>query len=315
MLSKKTDLRALRVEAEALAAFLRTEVRTFAKDHRPVELEADAPAAAAILWRAVGWSRILEKQGLVAPESETGEARIQSRMTEYQSWSNGFTLTVGDLPSKRRLVEDDGQGVGFAITDEQPGEIDARMVAVIADTNKIVAQAKSYTRYCAHTMAECAFKRMYQAEVDVRPAGAIAQSGSKPWPLLLPGVMQVAPDVYCAPSSAAATQPQRKGRYRLAHRSVEALVDFLLSLECEAVAFGFSLPGDPVYLNTTTATVVRDTDRLRELPSLKPEFRHSVGYLAGVPVLFRENRGTTDAHTNPRRLAELQALLKERAHR
>ena len=107
MLSKKTDLQALQVEAEALASFLRTELRTFSKQHRPVELEPDAPAAAALLWKAVGWSPVFEKSALEEPESGTGEVRIQHRLEDYRSWGDGFTLTGSDLPAKRRLVMDD----------------------------------------------------------------------------------------------------------------------------------------------------------------------------------------------------------------
>lgn len=127
-----------------MAGFLRAEVRTFDKGHRSVELEPDAPVAAALLWKAIGWSPVFADWVLVEPEREQGEVRIQARLEEYRSWDMDFTLTGSDLPAKRRLVEDDGQGVGFAITDETGGGIDAPILAVIADTNEVVPQSESY---------------------------------------------------------------------------------------------------------------------------------------------------------------------------
>jgi len=311
MLSKQTDLKALQAEAESLAEFLRKEVRTFAAGHRPVKLEPGAPAAAAMLWKAVGWSPAFEKSGLMAPERKTGEARIQQLLKAYRSWGAGFTLTSSDLPAKRRLVDDDDQGVGFAITDERPGEIDAPTLAVIADTNQLVAEAKSYTRYCAHAMAEFAFERMYETTVHVRPAGALAKAGRQPWPLLLPGARQVASDVYCVPPSAGATEPHRKGRYQLAHRSVDALVELLQSLSCEKIGFE-SLPGDFLRLQKKLTEVVRKTDEVRKLSSMKSGVSYGIGQLGGVPVVLEGRGSTTSIHTNPRRIANLKTVLKQR---
>lgn len=310
MLSKKTDLRALEAETEALASFLRTQLRTFSKQHRPVELEPDAPAAAALLWKAVGWSPVFEKWGLAPPERDAGEVRIQARLEEYRSWENGFTLTGSDLPAKRRLVSDDGQGVGFGVTDEQADEVDAPTFAVISDTNKVVPDFKSYTRFCAHTMAECVFSRLYRTEVEVRPAGAIATAGTKPWPLLIPGALQLTQDLYCEPPTPGATQPHSKGKYKLAHLSVEALLSFLQSVELEAVSL--KPPGDRLALPRKLAEFARDSDQLRPLPSLKPDTAYFVGDLGGVPVIVREVADDSSAYTNPRRLADLHAVIDAR---
>lgn len=310
MLSKKTDLRALQAEAEALASFLRTQLRTFSKQHRPVELEPDAPAAAALLWKAVGWSPVFEKWGLAEPEREPGEVLIQARLEEYRSWENGFTRTGNDLPVKRRLVSDDGQGVGFVVTDEKADEIDAPTLAVIADTNKVVPESKSYTRFCAHTMAECVFRRMYQTEIEVRPSGAIAAGGTKPWPLLIPGARQLTEDLYCEPPGAGAAQPHKQGKYRLAHLSVEALLSFLQTLEFEALTL--DPPGDFLKLPTKLSEFARDTDQLRPLPSLKADTAYFVGTLGAVPVLVREEATRSRAYTNPRRLDDLQAVIAAR---
>lgn len=313
MLSKKTDLQALQLEAEALASFLRTELRTFSKQHRPVELEPDAPAAAAVLWKAVGWSAVFEKSELVAPERDTGEARIERRLEDYRSWDDGFTLTGSELPAKRRLVMDDGQGVGFVVTDERADEVDAPTLAVLADTNKVAPESKSYTRFCAHTMAACAFRRMYQTEIEIRPAGALVAAATKPWPLLIPGARQLSADLYCEPPSADAAQPHTKGKYKLAHRSVEALLTFLQTLEFEALAL--YPPGDSLHLPAKLAAFARDADQMRPLPSLKEAEAYFVGTLGGVLVLVREEATRSRAYTNPRRLADLQAVIDARTQR
>jgi len=312
MLAKETDLNALQAEAESLAEFLRAEVRTFGKGHRPVELEPDAPVAAALLWKAVGWSPVFEDWVMVEPERQKGEARIQERLEEYRSWGSGFTVTGSDLPARRRLVEDDGQGVGFAITDESAGGIDAPTLAVIADTNEVVPESESYTRWCAQSMAECAFNCMYQTVVEVRPVDAIAKRGAQPWPLLVPGARQLGPDLYCQPPQPGFTEPHEEGSYQLAHRSIEALVAFLQTLECDAIALGALLPGDKVTVKGTIAALTRDNDELRALPALEPETHHGVGQLGGVPVILEQRAGKTNLYTNPRRLADLKAVLKAR---
>lgn len=312
MLATETDLGALQAEAESLAGFLRAEVRTFDKGHRSVELEPDAPVAAALLWKAIGWSPVFADWVLVEPEREQGEVRIQARLEEYRSWDMDFTLTGRDLPAKRRLVEDDGQGVGFAITDETGGGIDAPIRAVIADTNEVVPQSESYTRWCAQSMAECAFNCMYRTGVEVRPVDAIAKLGSRPWPLLVPGALELGSDVYCQPPQPGFTEPHKQGNYQIAHRSVEALVDFLKAIECDALALGPLLPGDKLTVKGSIVALTRDTDELWALPSLRPETHYGVGHLGGVPVIIEQRAAVTNVHTNPRRLADLKAVLEAR---
>lgn len=312
MLPPDTNLQALRTEAEALAALLRAEVRLFASKHRSVQLEPGAPAAAGLLWQTVGWFEVFGKTGLVPPELDTSERGIEERLDDYESWGEGFTLTAAELPARRRLVEDDGAGVGFLVTDESGGALDAPVLAVLADTNEVIPSADSYTRWCANLMVRCALSRMYQTFVRTRPRTALASLGSPPFPLLSPATRQLSPDVFSVPSSGGALEPHSNGGYRLAHRSVEALVALLENVDLDALDLGLPLPGDHLHVHATVSQIQGEGESLRRFTPLEPGSVCAVAILAGVPVILREVGGWTDVHANPRRIAELNAALRWR---
>ena len=109
MLPNDTDLVALRDQATDLAALLRAEVPKYVRTHRPLMLK---PKCTGCHGRPVGERWLVgsfAKQGLESPETATGETAIAERMEDYRSWGAGFKLTPADLPSPRRLVEDNGK--------------------------------------------------------------------------------------------------------------------------------------------------------------------------------------------------------------
>lgn len=303
------DLESVGVEAKTIAAFLRAEFPAFARSHRAVTLEDDAPAIPALLWREVGWSEAFSKARLAPPERDFGEQKIAARLAEYRSWEDGFDRKPDDLPHPRRLVEDDGQGVGILITDEHEGGVDAPVAAVLAEQNSVVIESESYARWCANEMLARALSRMYSTTLVTTPVSALDSLSTCPWPLLSPATRRFNTDVYAVPPDALATQAHRKGRWTLAHRSVEALVAVLQAAPLEAVTFS-TLPGDAAHTGTTFSTLV-GTDAVRAIPDKKGG-TNWVGTLAGIAIIGHERGNRTVVATSPRRLAELQAALRER---
>src|SRR4051812_2900934 len=242
MLADDVDLAALRAKTKSLAELLRAEVPKHARTQRVLALEADAPAGIAALWESVGWSELMTKCELESPELATSEQRIAERMEEYRSWGDGFELTPNDLPKRRRLVQDDGNGVRFLITDETSATVDAKVLGVQADTGEVGEAADSYVRWCSNAILRGIFARWYNLDVTVKPARALEKLGHCPWPLLTQAARALAPDVHCVPPpDYSANSPQRKGRYQLAYRSPQKLVAFLEAVELEHI----ELAGDP----------------------------------------------------------------------
>jgi len=304
------NLESIRTEAESIARFLRAEVPQFARTHRPVTLEPSAPSAAAALWQAVGWSDVFAKARLAPPERDSGETRIVERLAEYRSWGDGFTLTPEGLPTPRRLVEDDGQGVGFLITDEHAGGPDAPVMTVLAERNKVVMEARSYVRWVANEMLTCAFSRLYSTWLAATPASALEESSTQPWPTLSPATRRFDGDVYAAPPDAMARDPQRNGGWTLAHRSVDALVQVLHAAPLDALTCTL-LPGDVHEAPTGFEKLLRNSDTLRRIPD-EDGIVNWVGKLGGVPVIAREGKLKTRIAVNPRRNAELAEVLRDR---
>ena len=114
----------LRTEARALRELLEEGGMEF----RPIELKADAPARVKIFWETLGWSDALADM-LVEPTYQVGRARARKRL---EGWLEDklAKLTLGDLPDRFRVVEDDGQGVGFLIVDETVARAEPRHEAL-----------------------------------------------------------------------------------------------------------------------------------------------------------------------------------------
>lgn len=305
------DIRALRAEAESLAAFLRAELPAFARTHRDVTMETDAPTIPAELWKAVGWSEIFAQARLAPPERNLGELKIVARLAEYRSWGDGFALRPEDLPSPRRLVEDDGQGVGFLITDEQDDGLDAPVKAVLAQKNRVVTESGSYARWCANEMVSLALSRLYSTWLAPEPADALESLSTCPWPLLSPATRRFNADVYAKPPDAMATQAHRQGGWTIAHRSVEALVAVLHGAPLETLTLSM-LPGDTCAAAPNFAKLIHPEDALRPFPDDKGR-TNWVGTFCGIAVIAHESATRTTIAVNPRRLADVQTALRERS--
>lgn len=311
MLPNDTDLVSLRAQATDLAALLRAEVPKYVRTHRPLTLEPNAPAAMAALWESVGWSEAFTKQGLESPETATGETAIAERMEDYRSWGAGFKLTPADLPSPRRLVEDDGQGVAFLITDERAAGIDAPVLGVLADKNKIVSAADSYVRWCGNALVKCAFSRWFQANFAFSPPAKLVAASDCPWPLLTRAALRLAPDVYAIPPGELSTKaPHQKGHYRLAYRSLDALIAFLEKADVESIeALGnFS---DRLESDGPASRVLLPEETVRWLPSSANQ-KLGIGTFAGHPAVVVEANGKTKIYVRPRYHAELKAIRDAR---
>jgi hypothetical protein len=312
MLSNDTDLVALRQQATDLVALIRGEVPLYGRSYRPLKLEPTAPAAIAALWESVGWSNVFaKKQGLESPELEPGAAAIAERMADYTSWGEGFKLTPADLPSPRRLVEDDGQGVAFLITDESAGGIDARVLGVLADKNKIAPASDSYVRWCGNALVRTAFSRWFQASFALLPPAKLIKASGCPWPLPTPATLRLAPDVYAIPAAELSSKtPHQKGRFRLAYRSLEALIGFLETAELESIEphEHFS---DRVEVDGPPSRVLLAEETVRWLPSPST---HKVGLVtfAGRPAVLMETANKTRLYVRPRYHEELKAVRDAR---
>jgi len=311
MATTDVDLTALRSQARSLAELLRTELPKYVRTHRALRLEETAPAAIAALWESVGWSEVFERCGLASPELASSEARIAARLEEYRSWGEGFTLTAEDLPSPRRLVADDGQGVGFLITDERGATNDATIVSVLAAENHVKREASSYVAWCANEMVKALFARWYEVDVKIQPAAALTKLGHCPWPSLTQAARCLSSDVYCVPQlDSAAASPHRNGKYRLAYRSPQALVAFLETIEIDSIDFE-GAPSDHVRSPSPAERLLREDDRVRWLPTVDQK-KLCVGTIAGEPMILIEEAGATRVYVNPRALARLKPIIDER---
>jgi hypothetical protein len=312
MLPNDTDLVALRAQAADLAALMRAEVPMYGRTHRPLKLEPSAPAAIAALWESIGWADVFsKKQGLESPELQSGEAAIAERMEDYRSWGAGFKLTPADLPSPRRLVEDDGQGVAFLITDESAGGIDAPILGVLADKNKIVRGADSYVRWCGNALVKCAFSRWFQADFAFTPSAKLVQASDCPWPLLTPAALRLAPDVYAIPVGDHGTKaPHQKGRYRLAYRSLESLIGFLETAELDSIE-PLEHVSDRLEIKGPASSILLPEETVRWLPSPSGK-RLGIGSFAGKVAVIWEVADKTQIYVRPRYHEELRAIRDAR---
>ena len=80
---------------------------------RPLALEADTRPHVKVFWETLGWSDDLAGD-LVEPSYDVARARARERLQDWQL-SRMAKLLVEDLPERFRVVEDDGQGVGFIL--------------------------------------------------------------------------------------------------------------------------------------------------------------------------------------------------------
>jgi hypothetical protein len=313
VLPDDVDLGALKEQAESLAAVLRDEVPKYSRVHRAVALEPSAPRAIAALWEAIGWSEHFATLGMQPPEQTEGERRIRARLADYHSWGSGFTLTVNDLPTPRRLVEDDGQGVAFFVTDESQSQVDAPIVAVLADDNRLdPIKGSSYVRWCANHLIGCAFSRWYHVDLSVKPAGALANLGDGLYPLLTPAARRMTPDVVIVPppSDQLVEHPHKGGVYHLAYRSPQALAAWVESVTAQELDFRSAI-SDYLQCDCLAEKLFREGDRLTWLPSAKGK-RWGAGVFAGEPVIIAEEAGKTKMYINPRSLQRLKPIKDAR---
>jgi len=306
------DLSALRAEAESVAALLRAELPKYGSTQRALKLEPGAPRAIAVLWESVGWSEVFAQSGLESPELALSEQRIAERMDDYQSWEDGFTLTPGDLPARRRLVEDDGQGVAFLITDETKSSVDAEVLAVLADDNDMGKASDSYLRWCANHLIRLALSRWQRADVVIQAAGALSELGRCPWPLLTQAARELTPDVLCVPPTfdPGANSPHKNGAYTLAFRSLQRLIAFLETLEVESIALS-GHPSDHLHSQCSAAKLLRTNDPVRWLPTPEGQ-RLGVGRFAGEPMIVAEQAGSTRIYVSPDAIERLKPIRDAR---
>ena len=311
MIREDVDLNALRAEAQSVAALLRSQLPKYATTQRALQLEADAPRAIAALWESVGWSDVFVKC-LESPELALSERRIAERMADYRSWGEGFTLTPADLPARRRLVEDDGQGVAFVVTDETKSAMDAPVLAVRADDNQIGQAADSYVRWCTNHLVRLAFSRWYSTGVLIQPSDALEKLGNCPWPLLTRAARELTADVFCLPPplDPGTNSPQRNGAYRLAYRSLQHLIAFLETLEVDSFAFS-EHPSDYLQSQCPASKLLRGDDKVRWLPSV-PGKTLGVGTFAGEPMIVVEHGIFTNIYVNPRAIERLKPIRDAR---
>ncbi|OLB80188.1 MAG: hypothetical protein AUI14_07555 [Actinobacteria bacterium 13_2_20CM_2_71_6] len=96
-----------------------------------IDLDDDDPATIRAFWSAVGWHDLFP---LHRPETASTRATVPALLKRYaKDWAydhdDDFPTTTGDLPTRYRLAEVDGNGLGFAVTDEDQRPDNARLVA------------------------------------------------------------------------------------------------------------------------------------------------------------------------------------------
>lgn len=297
-------------EAEAIAALLRAELPSYARERREVVLEPDAPAAVQALFARVGWCPAFDRHRVAPPERAFAEPRLAARLAEYRRFSPRFTLTPDALPFPRRLVEDDGQGVGLLVTDESRDLVDPPVLAVTS-RGTIVTESDSYVRWCASALVQAALSRWYHTPIAIEPTDALAGRGVAAFPQLAPAAVRLADDVWIEPPDTLAIAPARDGWLQLAHRSFEALVHLLAATSARRIELGAALVGDTVALATDLDALVRSGEHLHRIAG-PDDGVYGFGELAGVAVIVRQHGGRCVVACNPRHAEGLATTLRAR---
>jgi len=200
---KALDATGVTRDARRLRELLERGGATF----RDVRLEPEARPLVRAFWETLGWSVAFEALALVPPELDLARARAEARLAEWRE-SGMARLTLAHLPERFRVIEDDGQGVGFGIADEtRPGD-EPPMRAVLCDTNRVSPMEGSYLRHVsAILVAELLRRRWPGAPCTMQPA----VRGAPLLPALAPGLEELAPGSCCtAIPRRSSTTPARR---------------------------------------------------------------------------------------------------------
>ncbi|HYQ29554.1 MAG TPA: hypothetical protein VER04_20120 [Polyangiaceae bacterium] len=245
---------------------------------RALTLEPDARPRLKAFWETLGWSESMA-EAFVEPTYEVATKRARER---FEDWHlNKMTkLTLADLPERYRVVEDDGQGVGFVIANETKSGAEPPLEFVSCDRNAIKPVKGSYLRRVADHLVQQALSQRPSCLVSAKPQ---APSGEPLLPTLCPGLMQLTSAIWIHHDTNAA-------RAKLYYATKNALFDWLESPQvAELQSIRISMLEGAVLHPCSSARQLFDVlqDR-RDLPS---EGLTALGTMYGSRVLVEATDG------------------------
>jgi hypothetical protein len=170
---------------------LRRMLESIGWQFRPLTLEPDARPRLKAFWETLGWSESLA-DAFVEPTYAVAQARARER---FEAWHlNEMTkLNLADLPERYRVVEDDGQGVGFLIADETAPGDEPPLKFVSCDRNTIKPVKGSYTRRVADHLVQQALKSRTKCSLVAEPRPL---PGEPLLPTLCPGLVRLTSEIW-----------------------------------------------------------------------------------------------------------------------
>jgi hypothetical protein len=240
---------------------------------RPLALEADTRPHVKIFWETLGWSDDLAGD-LVEPSYDVARARARERLQDWQL-SKMAKLLVEDLPERYRVVEDDGQGVGFILADESSAGDEPRLMFVSADHSRLKPMPGSYLRHVVNDLLGRGLGQLW-TQVSMKTEPLRALRGELLLPLLAPGLRRLSTGVLYQ-------ERDDRGADTLHFSSIGALFDWLETPEVgRLAALDLSgLPGAIPYSRPAPELLAMLEER-RDLPSHK---HLALGKINGSRVL------------------------------
>jgi hypothetical protein len=284
------DAGALREEVRRFRAEIERRLPEHTQGRRQVQLEPEAATYVQLFWEELGYSQAL---GVVSPEAESGQARIQE-MLDWIVPESG-KVSFEQLPKPSRLVEVvEEPPCAVVFTDESQGLADPPLYGVGEASYGIDLVMPSYLRWIAGELWNRAKGGWHQHVFQLsRPAG-----GEEPFPHLLPGCRRIQEGLWFEPSMGAGQQAYTAAWFR----KLETLVDFMHGYPGEILR-SFFWPTAPRDMGAVlrgegfNAEAHAEVARLRRFShpvSSGAQAFHRVGRLRGIPVWFYWEQEWTD---------------------